>query len=219
VAKDASGPLAIEPGDRVVYYRQTFDVRGVVLLEEGVERRGQYRLSDAEGNPLVLAAQVDRGEVLLTLERPVPRESVRYDGGEGLILGERAFALTRRGTALAHRIGDAPDAPSISYQKFQDEDGGRVVVFERWGGTTEVRTGEVLDEGEISIEHGGRKRFVPRAPTRLDAREVNLARSRTRAGALDLTEEEKAQALAEARAKLAALAEEESAPGEDQSIP
>ncbi|MHC4472013.1 MAG: DUF4178 domain-containing protein [Planctomycetota bacterium] len=204
---DLGGPLDLGPGDRVLYYQQAFVVRGVVLLQEGNESRTQYYLVDEAGQEVILVVE-DDGDLVLSLQRPVERADVAYEGGDSLRFEGEEFKLTNRGTALVYGVGDVPGGSGMGYQEFESEDDDHLVVFERWSDSAATRHGQYVDEGEISVRREGEERFDPKAPLRVDMHAVAQARRSRHGTQAALSEAEKEKALAEAREKLARMGTE-----------
>jgi hypothetical protein len=197
-------PLDLVVGDQIVYYQQVFTVGGVAVLQGGYERRYQYRLEDESGAAAVLAAERD-GDLVLSLQRPVDRACIDYEGGDTLVHEGERFELSHRGIAAVRGVGDVPRVWEMSYEEFEDAEDERVVVFERWGKVPEARAGESVDEGEISVIRQGKERYDPKALPRLDVHAVVEAAQSRQGTQAALSDAEKEKALAEAREKLARI--------------
>ena len=163
---------------------------------------------------VVLTAEVEE-ELALALERPVDRAEVDFEGGDSLVFEGETFALVRRGVLQVLTTGDMPPGKKVGYQVFEDTEAERTIRFERWGSTTEVRTGERIEEGEITILRREEESYDLRAPQRLDLRAVNQARQESQKRRSGPSEEQRAKSLAEARAKLAAINESSNPPPSD----
>jgi len=174
---DLRGPLNLGPGDSVSYYQDAYSVTGVIVLVEGIETRYQYFLATPSAERRILTAEQDR-DLTLTLQQIVEETLPDYDGGDAIEWNGEPLQLTNRGRAEAWCLGDLPPEKvnEVAYREFEDDEEEALLVLEHWGQTLEVRTGEVVHEGEFTFERQGHPEFEIKAPPRIDLRTLSEAR-------------------------------------------
>lgn len=155
-SRTLEGPLGLQPGHRVTYYREAYFVTGIrQLSREGRPIAFQYCLQTSEGQRAVLVAETG-DEPALSMQKAHVGE---VDWSQDRIVGEEEdhhYELRSSGSADVTAVGDtgfrAPAACTFRY--FEDPDGEQMLVFEDYGHHQEYRSGDPVFEAELEIDTG-----------------------------------------------------------------
>lgn len=146
---DLRGPLGLQPGDGIGYYKERFVVAGVRRLVANQSVTWQYCMRDPSGAATVLAVEPG-AEPVLWLQRVVAA-NLPWDKDVIEGVGDDPLKLVSQGIATVEQIGDPGTPPSrhVKFRHLDDPDHERRVVLEDYQGHREVRACDRIHEAEL----------------------------------------------------------------------